>query len=138
MMEAARTSETLVNFYQTTWCYNPEDSCLITSLVCTLCKEHITKKTFFTLKEIKLQLTESNKLSYILNSKMKTQRFTYYEYILRMINELITKHILQYKPNFKGMKIKKEMQDCFNNFLSEIRLEQIHMTKPRTSQTTNY
>jgi hypothetical protein len=25
MMEAARTSET-VNFYQTTWCYNPEDS----------------------------------------------------------------------------------------------------------------
>jgi hypothetical protein len=26
MMEAASTSETLVNFYQTTWCYNPEDS----------------------------------------------------------------------------------------------------------------
>jgi hypothetical protein len=26
MMAAARTSETLVNFYQTTWCYNPEDS----------------------------------------------------------------------------------------------------------------
>jgi hypothetical protein len=26
MIEAARTSETLVNFYQTTWCYNPEDS----------------------------------------------------------------------------------------------------------------
>jgi hypothetical protein len=26
MMEAARTSETLVNFYQTTWHYNPEDS----------------------------------------------------------------------------------------------------------------
>jgi hypothetical protein len=25
-MEAARTSETLVNFYQTTWRYNPEDS----------------------------------------------------------------------------------------------------------------
>jgi hypothetical protein len=25
-MEAARSSETLVNFYQTTWCYNPEDS----------------------------------------------------------------------------------------------------------------
>jgi hypothetical protein len=26
MMEAARTSETLVNFYQTTWLYNPEES----------------------------------------------------------------------------------------------------------------
>jgi hypothetical protein len=26
MMEAASTSETLVNFYQTTRCYNPEDS----------------------------------------------------------------------------------------------------------------
>jgi hypothetical protein len=30
MMEEARTSETLVNFYQTTWCYNPEDSHLHT------------------------------------------------------------------------------------------------------------
>jgi hypothetical protein len=26
MLEAAMTSEKLVNFYQTTWCYNPEDS----------------------------------------------------------------------------------------------------------------
>jgi hypothetical protein len=30
MMEAARTSETLVNFYQTTRRYNPEDSRLHT------------------------------------------------------------------------------------------------------------
>jgi hypothetical protein len=30
MMEAARTSETLVNFYQTAWCYNPEDTNLHT------------------------------------------------------------------------------------------------------------
>jgi hypothetical protein len=29
MMEAARTSETLVNFYQTTRRYNPEDSHLV-------------------------------------------------------------------------------------------------------------
>jgi hypothetical protein len=28
MMEAARTSETLVNFFQTARCYNPEDSYL--------------------------------------------------------------------------------------------------------------
>jgi hypothetical protein len=26
MMKAARTSEIMVNFYQTTWNYNPEDS----------------------------------------------------------------------------------------------------------------
>jgi hypothetical protein len=30
MMEAARTSETSVNFYQTTWRYNSEDSYLHT------------------------------------------------------------------------------------------------------------
>jgi hypothetical protein len=30
MMQAARTSETMVNFYQTTWRYNPEDSHLHT------------------------------------------------------------------------------------------------------------
>jgi hypothetical protein len=29
MMEASRTSETLVNFYQTTRCYKPEDSHLL-------------------------------------------------------------------------------------------------------------
>jgi hypothetical protein len=36
MMEAARTSETLVNFYQTTRCYNPEDSNLHTH-----CRENL-------------------------------------------------------------------------------------------------
>jgi hypothetical protein len=36
-MEAARTSETLVNFYQTTRCYNPEDSNLLTSLLLWKC-----------------------------------------------------------------------------------------------------
>jgi hypothetical protein len=33
MMEAARTSETLVNFYQTTRCYNPEHSHLCTGIL---------------------------------------------------------------------------------------------------------
>jgi hypothetical protein len=36
MMEAARTSEMLVNFYQTAWCYNPEDS-----HVRTHCRENL-------------------------------------------------------------------------------------------------
>jgi hypothetical protein len=42
MMEAARTSETLVNFYQTTWCYNPEDSNLhiiYLFIYCSLCND---------------------------------------------------------------------------------------------------
>jgi hypothetical protein len=44
MMEAAKTSETLVNFYQTTRRYNPEDSHLHThrrenlkSYLCNMC-----------------------------------------------------------------------------------------------------
>jgi hypothetical protein len=35
MMEAARTSETLVNFYQTTRRYNPEDSIFVLTAVRT-------------------------------------------------------------------------------------------------------
>jgi hypothetical protein len=31
-MEAARTSETLTNFYQATWRYNPEESYLVKKL----------------------------------------------------------------------------------------------------------
>jgi hypothetical protein len=40
MMEVARTSETLVNFYQTTRRYNPEDSHL---LVITMIKSRTTR-----------------------------------------------------------------------------------------------
>jgi hypothetical protein len=35
MMEAARTSETLINFYQTTWRYNPEDAIFVLTAVRT-------------------------------------------------------------------------------------------------------
>jgi hypothetical protein len=46
MMEAARTSETLVNFYQTTRRYNPEDSHLRTHRRENLksCKEKLVCK----------------------------------------------------------------------------------------------
>jgi hypothetical protein len=37
MMEAARTSETLVNFYQTTRRYNPEDSNLLSQVSAVYC-----------------------------------------------------------------------------------------------------
>jgi hypothetical protein len=42
MMEAASTSETLVNFYQTTWHYNPEDNHLHT-------RHHENLKSYFIL-----------------------------------------------------------------------------------------
>jgi hypothetical protein len=42
MMEAARISETLVNFYQTTRRYNPEDSHIISKLL-EPCKKYKRK-----------------------------------------------------------------------------------------------
>jgi hypothetical protein len=41
MMEAARTSETLVNFYQTTRRYNPEDSHLSSFNTNAAAKSHL-------------------------------------------------------------------------------------------------
>jgi hypothetical protein len=59
MMEAARTSETLVNFYQTRRRYNPEDSHLDGKTVLVVCLkttvgESIDSQTFyFDLKHVK-------------------------------------------------------------------------------------
>jgi hypothetical protein len=44
MMEAARTSETLVNFHKTTWCYNPEDSHLCTMFIAVKLLQFSKKK----------------------------------------------------------------------------------------------
>jgi hypothetical protein len=51
MMEAARTSETLANFYKTTLCYNPEDSNLQLSfaLISTTRVQHKIEDTKFTI-----------------------------------------------------------------------------------------
>jgi hypothetical protein len=53
MMEATRTSKTLVNFYQTTRCYNPEDSNLHTHRRENLksCFKPVNLKTTFFLTE---------------------------------------------------------------------------------------
>jgi hypothetical protein len=51
MMEAARTSETLVNFYQTTRRYNPEDSHLRTHHRENL-KSHIVTEVSHTLPQL--------------------------------------------------------------------------------------
>jgi hypothetical protein len=70
-MEAARTSETLVNFYQTTRCYNPEDSNLHThrreklksyfSVSCQCCFQlHVTTKLDRTEDCVPQPVRESN------------------------------------------------------------------------------
>jgi hypothetical protein len=46
MMEAVQTSETLVNSYQPTWCYNPEDSHLHTQH-CESLKSETLKLVYF-------------------------------------------------------------------------------------------
>jgi hypothetical protein len=63
MMEAARTSETLVNFYQTTRRYNPEDSHLRTAV-------RTSKSTTFISCFLKIH---SN---FILPSKLGRSRFS--------------------------------------------------------------
>jgi hypothetical protein len=47
MMEAASTSETSVNFYQTTWCYNLEDSQLH-----TCCRENLKSYSVLLLPKV--------------------------------------------------------------------------------------
>jgi uncharacterized membrane protein len=61
MMEAARTSETLENFYQTTQRYNPEDSHL-----CTHRREHL--KSCFIIITIFIVVTFLIILAFIISS----------------------------------------------------------------------
>jgi hypothetical protein len=67
MMEAAKTSETLVNFYQTTRRYNPEDSHLRTH-----CRENLKSYTLSSSSGLKmaafptkLKLQETVLLSFV-------------------------------------------------------------------------
>jgi hypothetical protein len=61
MMEAASTSETSVNFYQTTWCYNLEDI-------------HLQSKSCSMLPQT--ELLERQKERY--NGKYATDRISFY------------------------------------------------------------
>jgi hypothetical protein len=82
MMEAARTSETLVNYYQNTRCYNPEDSHLRTHRRDNL-KSYYKMSTFLASKASPLQLCSrygtttpstlpQNSVHAILHSKYET------------------------------------------------------------------
>jgi hypothetical protein len=62
MIEAARTSETSVNFYQTSRRYNPEDSHLHTH-----CREN--------LKSYLIRNTTASRLGFILNEFQQTHMF---------------------------------------------------------------
>jgi hypothetical protein len=55
MMKAARTSETSVNFYQTTWRYNPEDSRLRTH-----CRENL--KSYNVIELFSMESTDGRSL----------------------------------------------------------------------------
>jgi hypothetical protein len=68
ILEAARTSAILVNFYQTTWHYNPEDSfiteimyfCILDDLVLYICiVQYILQELLYFVLSI-LQLFELN------------------------------------------------------------------------------
>jgi hypothetical protein len=59
MMDAARTSETLVNFHQTTGCYNPEDSHLRTHRRENLKSYILDGKLIFSAYKLRGQFTVS-------------------------------------------------------------------------------
>jgi hypothetical protein len=69
MMEAARTSETLLNFYQTTRRYNPEDSHLLTQMLLGRQKHgsvHLTAVTKYKVAVLYKQLTPIGELIILL------------------------------------------------------------------------
>jgi hypothetical protein len=70
IMEAARTSEMLINFYQTTWCYNPEDSRLHTHHHENL-KSYLSLRTFSnsTSRNLKQFINSFGFLALLENSK---------------------------------------------------------------------
>jgi hypothetical protein len=110
-MEAARTSETMVNFYQTTWRYNPEDNYLLTHrrenlkyYICNLSKIQ-SYCTFYHSVHYTLRfLTRNNiptsvdKTSYRAVTNVICIRITHFESqprnILRLILKIVRYHFL--------------------------------------------
>jgi hypothetical protein len=70
MMEAARSSETLVNFYQTTQHYNPEDSHLHTNC-CENLKSYLKQGEYKLVRETKLKSVIWQRFVYIFDGDEK-------------------------------------------------------------------
>jgi hypothetical protein len=80
MMEAARTSETLVNFYQTTRHYNPEDSHLCyfeldeTTMTSMHTNSHITLESSGNRRKDKFRTSERRQMRNISMQEMAENR----------------------------------------------------------------
>jgi hypothetical protein len=104
MMEAARTSETLVNFYQNTRCYNPEDSNLHTHR-----RENLKSYKI----RVKVQMDVTPILyTFSTDRKAKSTKLRGVEHVARMQETTTVYRILVRKTSWKTIwNTKKERED---------------------------
>jgi hypothetical protein len=83
MMEAARTSETLVNFYQTTRRYNPEDSHLYMVYLTTLFNSSLSTACFYQ------EVNQPDREGVVKFTKSEASRVIFSSSLLRLPSECV-------------------------------------------------